>query len=310
MHQLAWGAVRIQHSLGCSCFFQARGGTEDPGWSPLCPTCCRGLGDVPLTTSALIASSCPADIRVSSFARGRSINLALSHRGRQALRAVGMEEQVLWHILSLCPGLSCPVPARPLLLHACSLALPCFVSHLPAGSSPPQAAGLCFPGRPSTFQCLSSPCCAPLPPGEEGKQGRSRWTPRRAVAIEQDAIKAAVSPTDVSRFVFSQKTLIFGLTPEIHPHCLLPSVLGWEPSILLQGTGYHLTSSCWQCWDLPGPGSLQRSPGFDTSQSQDIIWLSFPALSLSGVFHVPSIQTHFVSDFYENELVSNLSKLQ
>ncbi|KAI1237007.1 hypothetical protein IHE44_0014259 [Lamprotornis superbus] len=35
------------------------------------------------------------DIRVSSFARGRSINLALSHRGRQALRAVGMEEQIV-----------------------------------------------------------------------------------------------------------------------------------------------------------------------------------------------------------------------
>ncbi|XP_074950320.1 kynurenine 3-monooxygenase isoform X1 [Phalacrocorax aristotelis] len=35
------------------------------------------------------------DIRVASFARGRSINLALSHRGRQALRAVGMEEQVV-----------------------------------------------------------------------------------------------------------------------------------------------------------------------------------------------------------------------
>lgn len=31
---------------------------------------------------------------MSSFARGRSINLALSHRGRQALQAVGMEEQV------------------------------------------------------------------------------------------------------------------------------------------------------------------------------------------------------------------------
>lgn len=165
-----------------------------------CPTCCccRGLGDVLLTICALISSitsfSCPADIRVSSFARGRSINLALSHRGRQALRAVGMEEQVLCHILSLCPGLSCPVPARALPLHACSLALPCFMSHLPAGSSPPQAAGLCFPGRPSTFQCLSSPCCAPLPPGEEGKQGSSGWTPKRADAINQDAIKAAVFP--------------------------------------------------------------------------------------------------------------------
>ncbi|EOB03306.1 Kynurenine 3-monooxygenase, partial [Anas platyrhynchos] len=35
------------------------------------------------------------DIRTSSFARGRSINLALSHRGRQALQAVGMEEQIV-----------------------------------------------------------------------------------------------------------------------------------------------------------------------------------------------------------------------
>ncbi|KFZ56238.1 Kynurenine 3-monooxygenase, partial [Podiceps cristatus] len=35
------------------------------------------------------------DIRVASFARGRSINLALSHRGRQALQAVGMEEQIV-----------------------------------------------------------------------------------------------------------------------------------------------------------------------------------------------------------------------
>ncbi|XP_074766950.1 kynurenine 3-monooxygenase [Athene noctua] len=35
------------------------------------------------------------DIRVASFTRGRSINLALSHRGRQALRAVGMEEQIV-----------------------------------------------------------------------------------------------------------------------------------------------------------------------------------------------------------------------
>ncbi|NXJ99255.1 KMO monooxygenase, partial [Corythaixoides concolor] len=35
------------------------------------------------------------DIRLASFARGRSINLALSHRGRQALRAVGMEKQIV-----------------------------------------------------------------------------------------------------------------------------------------------------------------------------------------------------------------------
>ncbi|XP_014344354.1 kynurenine 3-monooxygenase [Latimeria chalumnae] len=35
------------------------------------------------------------DIRVSKVVRGRSINLALSHRGRQALKAVGMEDKVL-----------------------------------------------------------------------------------------------------------------------------------------------------------------------------------------------------------------------
>ncbi|XP_065606714.1 kynurenine 3-monooxygenase isoform X2 [Cyrtonyx montezumae] len=35
------------------------------------------------------------DIRVYSFARGRSINLALSHRGRRALQAVGLEEQIV-----------------------------------------------------------------------------------------------------------------------------------------------------------------------------------------------------------------------
>jgi len=34
------------------------------------------------------------DIRVANFTRGRSINLALSYRGRQALKAVGLEDQV------------------------------------------------------------------------------------------------------------------------------------------------------------------------------------------------------------------------
>lgn len=36
-----------------------------------------------------------SDPRVADFTRGRSINLALSHRGRQALKAVGLEDQVL-----------------------------------------------------------------------------------------------------------------------------------------------------------------------------------------------------------------------
>lgn len=34
------------------------------------------------------------DIRVAKSARGRSINLALSYRGRQALKAIGLEDQV------------------------------------------------------------------------------------------------------------------------------------------------------------------------------------------------------------------------
>lgn len=39
-----------------------------------------------------------SDIRGSDAARGRSINLALSHRGRQALKAVGLENQVTVHL--------------------------------------------------------------------------------------------------------------------------------------------------------------------------------------------------------------------
>uniref|UniRef100_A0A8D0HFM1 L-amino-acid oxidase n=1 Tax=Sphenodon punctatus TaxID=8508 RepID=A0A8D0HFM1_SPHPU len=35
------------------------------------------------------------DIRISNATSGRSINLALSHRGRQALKAIGMEDQVV-----------------------------------------------------------------------------------------------------------------------------------------------------------------------------------------------------------------------
>lgn len=36
-----------------------------------------------------------SDIRKTKFNRGRSINLALSHRGRKALRLVGLESDVL-----------------------------------------------------------------------------------------------------------------------------------------------------------------------------------------------------------------------
>ncbi|XP_007940908.2 LOW QUALITY PROTEIN: kynurenine 3-monooxygenase [Orycteropus afer afer] len=35
------------------------------------------------------------DIRVAKFIRGRSINLALSYRGRQALKAIGLEDQIV-----------------------------------------------------------------------------------------------------------------------------------------------------------------------------------------------------------------------
>uniref|UniRef100_A0A8C4N9R4 FAD-binding domain-containing protein n=1 Tax=Eptatretus burgeri TaxID=7764 RepID=A0A8C4N9R4_EPTBU len=37
------------------------------------------------------------DIRLAKHVRGRSINLALSHRGRQALASVGLEEKVIRH---------------------------------------------------------------------------------------------------------------------------------------------------------------------------------------------------------------------
>jgi kynurenine 3-monooxygenase len=36
-----------------------------------------------------------ADPRKCEFVKGRSINLALSHRGRQALKHVGLEEKVI-----------------------------------------------------------------------------------------------------------------------------------------------------------------------------------------------------------------------
>ena len=36
-----------------------------------------------------------SDIRGSDIVHGRSINLAISHRGRQALKAIGMEDQVI-----------------------------------------------------------------------------------------------------------------------------------------------------------------------------------------------------------------------
>ncbi|XP_021538365.1 LOW QUALITY PROTEIN: kynurenine 3-monooxygenase [Neomonachus schauinslandi] len=50
------------------------------------------------------------DIRVAKFARGRSINLALSYRGRQALNAIGLEDQVV----------SQGIPMRARMIHSLS----------------------------------------------------------------------------------------------------------------------------------------------------------------------------------------------
>ncbi|XP_037677960.1 kynurenine 3-monooxygenase isoform X1 [Choloepus didactylus] len=50
------------------------------------------------------------DIRLSKFARGRSINLALSYRGRQALKAIGLEEQIV----------SQGIPMRARMIHSLS----------------------------------------------------------------------------------------------------------------------------------------------------------------------------------------------
>ncbi|KAL0609477.1 Kynurenine 3-monooxygenase, partial [Plecturocebus cupreus] len=50
------------------------------------------------------------DIRVANFTRGRSINLALSHRGRQALKAIGLEDQIV----------SQGIPMRARMIHSLS----------------------------------------------------------------------------------------------------------------------------------------------------------------------------------------------
>ncbi|XP_077024573.1 kynurenine 3-monooxygenase isoform X2 [Tamandua tetradactyla] len=50
------------------------------------------------------------DIRVAKLARGRSINLALSYRGRQALKAIGLEEQIV----------SQGIPMRARMIHSLS----------------------------------------------------------------------------------------------------------------------------------------------------------------------------------------------
>ncbi|CAH6789554.1 Kmo [Phodopus roborovskii] len=50
------------------------------------------------------------DIRVAQFTQGRSINLALSYRGRQALKAIGLEDQIV----------SKGVPMRARMIHSLS----------------------------------------------------------------------------------------------------------------------------------------------------------------------------------------------
>ncbi|XP_063469599.1 kynurenine 3-monooxygenase isoform X3 [Symphalangus syndactylus] len=50
------------------------------------------------------------DTRVANFTRGRSINLALSHRGRQALKAVDLEDQIV----------SQGIPMRARMIHSLS----------------------------------------------------------------------------------------------------------------------------------------------------------------------------------------------
>ncbi|XP_004711821.1 kynurenine 3-monooxygenase [Echinops telfairi] len=50
------------------------------------------------------------DIRVTKFARGRSINLALSYRGRQALKAIGLENEIV----------SQGIPMRARMIHSLS----------------------------------------------------------------------------------------------------------------------------------------------------------------------------------------------
>lgn len=47
------------------------------------------------------------DIRVAKSARGRSINLALSYRGRQALKAIDLEDQVLCSCIFLTEDNTC-----------------------------------------------------------------------------------------------------------------------------------------------------------------------------------------------------------
>lgn len=55
-----------------------------------------GQVNVNIAVSIIDTLSVCSDIRKAKIVRGRSINLALSHRGRQALKHVGIEEKVRW----------------------------------------------------------------------------------------------------------------------------------------------------------------------------------------------------------------------
>lgn len=54
-----------------------------------------------------LSTSNVLDIRVTKSARGRSINLALSYRGRQALKAIGLEDQVPCECIFLTEDNTC-----------------------------------------------------------------------------------------------------------------------------------------------------------------------------------------------------------
>ncbi|KAF7243715.1 Kynurenine 3-monooxygenase [Varanus komodoensis] len=61
-----------------------------------------------------------SDIRGSNTTCGRSINLALSHRGRQALKAVGMEDQQHFNIFTGFQILSKGIPMKARRIHMLS----------------------------------------------------------------------------------------------------------------------------------------------------------------------------------------------
>lgn len=49
----------------------------------------------------MIGNSHPTDIRTAELVHGRSINLALSVRGRKALARVGLEQKILDHAIPM-----------------------------------------------------------------------------------------------------------------------------------------------------------------------------------------------------------------